>query len=211
MIRETRQRPQRRASGKAGSIRLRLLKWLVAPIPVFNLGAATLTYLLAWTPAQLAFDEGLRAAAAAAAGRVRGGNLASLGPPSIADNAGEAGWVAVHDLDGRRLAGAAALPAPKGPGLADARMHGEPVRVAVAEAATGAGPVRVSVARTVRARQGARAAILRSLVLLEIVFSLALVALVWFSVGNGLAPLARLRARLDARGSGDLAPRTMPA
>jgi two-component system sensor histidine kinase TctE len=43
-------------------------------------------------------------------------------------------------------------------------------------------------------------------VLLEVLFSLALVGLVWFSVGNGLAPLARLRARLDARGSADLAP-----
>ena len=47
---------------------------------------------------------------------------------------------------------------------------------------------------------------MRSLVLLEVLFSLALVGLVWFSVGNGLSPLARLRARLDARGSADLAP-----
>ena len=39
------------------SIRLRLLKWLVAPILVFNLLAASLTYLLAWTPAQRAFDQ----------------------------------------------------------------------------------------------------------------------------------------------------------
>jgi two-component system sensor histidine kinase TctE len=76
----------------------------------------------------------------------------------------------------------------------------------VAEVADEGGVRWVSVARTVRARQQVRAAIVRSLVLLEVVFSLALVGLVWFSVGNGLAPLARLRARLDARGSADLAP-----
>ena len=34
------------ASGSSGSIRLRLLKWLVGPILVVNLGAAALTYLL---------------------------------------------------------------------------------------------------------------------------------------------------------------------
>ncbi|HBZ07396.1 MAG TPA: sensor histidine kinase, partial [Massilia sp.] len=60
------------------SIRLRLLKWLVAPILVVNLGAAALTYLLAWTPAQLAFDEGLRAAAGALAARVQ-----SAGPGAL--------------------------------------------------------------------------------------------------------------------------------
>ena len=189
------------------SIRLRLLKWLVAPILVFNLGAAALTYLLAWTPAQIAFDDGLRAAATALAGRVRAEGLAALANGAAAfDAAGEAGWVALHDARGRLLAGSPALPAPAGPGLSDLQLEGEPVRVAVARLAWQGGTASISVARTVRARQGVRSAIVRSLVLLEGVFSLALVGLVWFSVGNGLAPLARLRARLDARGSADLAP-----
>ena len=193
------------------SIRLRLLKWLVAPILVVNLGAAALTYLLAWTPAQLAFDEGLRAAAGALAARVH-----SAGPDALeeagpaADGAGETSWVALIDADGRLLAGSAALPRalplPLHAGLFDARLQGEPVRVAVAGLEWQGGKAWVGVARTVRARQQVRAAIVRSLVLLEGLFSLALVGLVWFSVGNGLAPLARLRARLDARGSADLAP-----
>lgn len=189
------------------SIRLRLLKWLVAPILVVNLGAAALTYLLAWTPAQLAFDEGLRAAAGALAARVRSGGPAALDDAGLlADGAGEASWTALHGPDGRVLAGSAALPRPDGAGLRDARLRGEPVRIAVAALAWQGGQAYVSVARTVRARQQVRAAIVRSLVLLEGLFSLALVGLVWFSVGNGLAPLARLRARLDARGSADLAP-----
>ena len=44
-----------------------------------------------------------------------------------------------------------------------------------------------------------REAVLRTLVLLEIVFGLACVALVWFSVSNGLRPLIRLRSELNAR------------
>jgi two-component system sensor histidine kinase TctE len=111
----------------------------------------------------------------------------------------------LHDAEGRLLAGAPQLAAPPGKGMRDARLDGEPVRIAVAELA-GSGGQRLSLARTTRARQEVRAAIVRSLVLLEVLFSLALVGLVWFSVGNGLAPLARLRARLDARGSADLAP-----
>lgn len=187
------------------SIRIRLLKWLVGPILVVNLGAAALTYLLAWTPAQLAFDEALRANAAALASRVRVGGLPALATVRADDGAGEASWVALHDARGRLLAGATQLAfAPHG-ALRDATMNGEPVRVAVA-AVAGADGARVSLARTTRARQQVRSAIVRSLVLLEVLFSLALVGLVWFSVGNGLAPLARLRARLDARGSGDLAP-----
>lgn len=199
--------------GGTGSIRLRLLKWLVGPILLVNLGAAALTYLLAWTPAQLAFDEGLRTAAAGLAERVRAGGPAALAGAARADDAdgaddhlGEATWTALHGADGRLLAGAAALPAYRRAGMHDATLDGEPVRVAVDELAGADGLQRVSVARTVRARQQVRAAIVRSLVLLEVVFSLALVGLVWFSVGNGLAPLARLRARLDARGSADLAP-----
>jgi len=189
------------------SIRLRLLKWLVGPILVFNLGAAALTYLLAWTPAQLAFDEGLRAAAGALAGRVRAEGPAALaagGAPN--DGAGETSWTALHGADGRLLAGDAGLPAPAGAGLFDARLQGEPVRIAAAALDWQGAPATLSVARTVRARAQVRSAIVRSLVLLEGVFSLALIGLVWFSVGNGLAPLARLRARLDARGSADLAP-----
>jgi len=51
-----------------------------------------------------------------------------------------------------------------------------------------------------------REAVLRTLVLVEVVFALACVGLIWFSVSNGLRPLNRLRADLNARGGDDLAP-----
>ncbi len=91
------------------SIRVRLLKWLIGPILLINLGGAALVMMLAWTPAQLAFGQGLSA-----------------------------------------IAGA--------------------------------------------------------LVALEALFTLVLVGLIWFSVTNGLRPLARLSAVLRAREPDDLAP-----
>ncbi|MHA4866210.1 sensor histidine kinase [Duganella sp. PWIR1] len=51
-----------------------------------------------------------------------------------------------------------------------------------------------------------REAVLRTLVLVEIVFALACVGLIWFSVSNGLRPLNRLRSRLNQREGDDLAP-----
>jgi two-component system sensor histidine kinase TctE len=195
------------------SIRLRLLKWLVAPILVFNLLAAGLTYLLAWTPAQLAFDQGLLDAAAGLAARLRAGAVPAelVEAARVLDaNAPDASWFVVRAPDGRVLAGDPAFPARSQAGqgreLVDARLHGQPVRVASLLVAGRDGQLEVGVARTLTQRQQVRAAIVRALVILEVLFSLALVGLVWFSVGNGLAPLARLRARLDARGSHDLAP-----
>ncbi|MCC2958686.1 sensor histidine kinase [Massilia sp. IC2-477] len=195
------------------SIRLRLLKWLVAPILVFNLLAASLTYLLAWTPAQLAFDQGLLDAAAGLAARLRPGNastsieLSGAGGPVIGAAAQDPSWFVVRDAGGRVLAGEPAFPRrPGAEPVRDDRLHGQPVRVASLMVPGPGGQVEVAVARTLSQRQGVRAAIVRALLLLELLFSLALVGLVWFSVGNGLAPLARLRARLDARGSHDLAP-----
>jgi two-component system sensor histidine kinase TctE len=195
------------------SIRLRLLKWLVLPILVFNLLAASLTYLLAWTPAQLAFDQGLLDAATGMAARLReeDGRLRVDAPAAAARLLGagapDASWFVVRLRSGEVIAGDPAFPRPGAAGaVRDASIHGQPVRAATVLVPSAQGPVEVGVARTLVQRQQVRAAILRALVLLEVLFSLALVGLVWFSVGNGLAPLARLRARLDARGSGDLAP-----
>lgn len=197
------------------SIRLRLLKWLVAPILVFNLLAASLTYLLAWTPAQLAFDQGLLDAAAGLAARLRPGSPAmGLDLPAVQvlqAGAPDPSWFVVRDANGRVLAGDPSFPRRQAGGqmrepVRDDRMHGQPVRIASLLVPGSHGPVEVGVARTLSQRQQVRSAIVRALVLLEVLFSLALVGLVWFSVGNGLAPLARLRARLDARGSHDLAP-----
>lgn len=51
-----------------------------------------------------------------------------------------------------------------------------------------------------------RQAVVRGLVLLEVLIALACIGLIWFSVSNALRPLNRLRADLNARDGDDLAP-----
>jgi two-component system sensor histidine kinase TctE len=192
------------------SIRIQLLKWLLGPILLVNLMLAALVVGLAWTPAQVAFDQGLSDTADALAARLAGGAAPQL-PAQVAAVAGNGGqdriWFAVRDGGGAHLAGAPAFPSLQ-PGRAayDAEIGGEPVRVAARVVATPDGPRQLGVARTLRQRLEVRAAIVRSLTVLVALVTVTLVGVVWLSVSNGLRPLARIRAELAARGPGDLAP-----
>jgi two-component system sensor histidine kinase TctE len=191
------------------SIRLRLLKWLAGPVVVINLAGAGLTYVLAWTPAQVAFDQQLADAAASLAGRLAG----SPDPSRVAAPPGDAfdrTWFVVRDASGRVLAGDPSFP-PLAAGAQawDASLRGEPVRVAARAALAGGVQVQVGVARTMRRLAQVRSATLRSLALIEGVFTLALVGVVWLSVTNGLLPLSRMRANLAGRDGEDLAPMSL--
>lgn len=191
------------------SIRLRLLKWLLGPILLVNLVLAALVAALAWTPAQVAFDGGLGETANSLAARVAAGATPLL-PPAPAGTPGaglDRSWFVVRDARGQHLAGAAAFPALQVGGAPyDAELDGEPVRVVALAVATPDGVRHLGVARTVRQRLEVRSAIVRSLVVLVSLVTLTLVGVVWLSVGNGLRPLARIRAQLAAREPGDLAP-----
>ena len=194
------------------SIRLRLLKWLVGPILVVNLAGAALTYLLAWTPAQLAFDQGLADAAQVLAARVRQGPQgAVLDLPAQAEQVlradrADATYFAVRKANGTLVAGDSDFPLLAASGMQDAVARGEPVRVATASVSAGGETVHVAVAKTLRKRAQIQSATIRAVVLVEGLFTLALVGLVWFSVTSGLLPLARMRASLNARDGADLAP-----
>jgi two-component system sensor histidine kinase TctE len=191
------------------SIRLRLLAWLVGPILLFNFAVASLTYLLAWTPAQRAFDDGLHARAAALAQDLRAGtDVASLALPPDPDDP-ETTWFAVRrDAGVTLLAGTPGLPAPGQPGATarDAAFAGQAVRVTSRVVTRGGAALTLTLASTVRQRAQVRASIVRALVLLEVAFTLALGGLAWFSISNGLAPLAQLRSALNRRERADLAP-----
>ncbi|CAN7290439.1 sensor histidine kinase [Pseudoduganella sp. LjRoot289] len=229
------------------SIRLRLLKWLIAPILVINLAGGALTYMLAWLPAQIAFDQSLSDAAGALSARLSaaGGAWRIDLPPQaeqvLRNGDADAVYFVVRDSAGRLVAGDADFPALRQPGRAavplayDGAMRGEQVRIATLRvqvaAAAGPGaaamsgasaaspgiaataaaerpaaPVTIGVARTLRQRTQVRQAIFRALVLLDGLFTLACVGLIWFSVTNGLRPLDRLRAALNARAGDQLAP-----
>ena len=188
------------------SIRVRLLKWLIGPILLVNLAGASLIDLLAWSPVQLAFDQGLGDAAAGLAARVRSEGGVDLPPQAervLRADPVDAVYFAVRDGRGALLAGDADFPPLRpGAGAYDAVMRGEPVRVMAA----GAGTATAGVAKTLRNRLQVRADAVRAMLLLEGLFTLVLAGLVWFSVTSGLQPLARLRANLNARDGHDLAP-----
>jgi two-component system sensor histidine kinase TctE len=200
------------------SIRLRLLKWLIGPILLLNLAGAALATMLAWGPVQLAFDQGLGATAGVLVARLRPGpGQLTLDLPPMAEKVLRADdidtvYFVVRNASGKRIAGDADFPPLQGAvsaapsGSYEAVMRGEPVRVTALVARAGDEPVQVGVAKTLRRKAQVRAAIVRALVPLEALFTLALIGLIWFSVTNGLQPLARLRAALNARGADDLAP-----
>jgi two-component system sensor histidine kinase TctE len=203
------------------SIRLRLLKWLIGPILLFNLAAGALTYLLAWMPAQSAFDQGLSDSAGALVARLQmAGSQVQVDLPRQAEqvlraDAVDAIYFVVRRADGTVVAGDPDFPAfaavPGQPAQAiDAVMRGEPVRVAamgvvLAGAEATGGPVTIGVAKTLRKRLQIRGAIVRALILLEALFTAALVGLIWFSVTNGLRPLSLMRSELKGRDGDDLA------
>lgn len=196
------------------SIRLRLLKWLIGPILVINLAGASLTYMLAWMPAQLAFDQDLADATAALATRLRvGSGPAKLDLPRPAEQLlrasdGDELYFVVRGAGERQLAGDDDFPAYQGgtgTGF-DSAMRGEPVRVSFRTVEVGEERFRIGVAKTMRKRLQVRAAVLRALVLLETVFTLALIGVIWYTVTGGLRPLARMRFDLDTRDQNDLAP-----
>lgn len=186
------------------SIRVRLLQWLVGPILLVNLAGAGLTYLLAWTPARIAFDQGLADAAATLAARLRDGQPAE---PARADGP-DATWFVLRER-GMPLAGDADFPVLKmdaGAQAYDDHMRGEPVRVIAQPLRVDGRALELGVARTLRRQHEVRAAIVRSLVLIEGLLTLALVGIAWLSVTNGLRPLSRMRSDLDSREGGDLTP-----
>ena len=163
-------------AGRMTSIRLRLLKWLVGPILLVNLAGAALTYLLAWTPAQLAFDQGLPDAAAALAARVRAGPRTA--PRSTCRAQAEQVLRADEPTPSiSRCAGATARCWPatpisrrcqRTPACTTRSLRGEPVRVATRQrAGPAATRIQVAVAKTLRKRAQIRSAIVRALVLLE--------------------------------------------
>ena len=202
------------------SIRLRLLKWLIGPILLINLAGGALTYVLAWLPAQTAFDQSLLDAAGALVPRLRqAGGVLQIDLPQQAEqvlraDATDAIYFVVRGPAGQDLAGDPDFPKLprlrpedlKGQHAYDGAMRGEGIRIVALSAAVGAQSVTIGVGKTLRKRGQIRHAIFRALILLETMLTLASIGLVWFSVTNGLLPLQRMRADLNARSGEDFSP-----
>nr|WP_269106554.1 sensor histidine kinase [Massilia sp. TS11] len=196
-------------------MRGRLFAWLIAPLLLVNLAGAVLAYTLAWLPAQSAIDHGLGSLAGALARRVQlqDGQLVLALPPAARDileaDPQETLIFHVQTGDGRWLGGERAL-AWQGGGTRDLQWQGESLRLVERSLRVQGKELRIAVASTVRQRAQWRASIVRALLPLELLFTVAAVLIIGVSLRIGLRPLARVRSALHEREAGDFTPLDLP-
>ena len=120
-------------------------------------------------------------------------------------------YYAIHDTQGRLLAGDAVLSVPSarfdsGELLYDQHTGGSRLRVAALHTRVNGTDVVVQVAETWVKRQKLITRILTGMVLTEVIVVVLALLLVWFGIAKGMEPLKRLRSELEARSPRDLRP-----
>jgi two-component system, OmpR family, sensor histidine kinase TctE len=198
-------------------IRTLLLGWLLVPLALVLGASAVASYTTALRIASEAYDRALLDPALAIAQRLSaadGSVELDLSPAAL-----EA--LRVDSIDrvyfaigahGRLIAGQAEVPAPAEdpvegtPVFYDGTVRGEPVRVAAMTVPFADGPARILVAETLVKRERMVRQLLASSALPELAFFVVALAVVWYGVGRGLAPLEDLRAELAGRAPRDLRP-----
>ena len=213
----------------AGSLQQHLLLWLLLPQLVLWLAAAAVTYHLATRYAQRANDHSLYLSSRALARQVKpvGSGLLVDFPRAAKDileaDPDDRVYYMVSTPPGQFILGNHKLPLP--PATVASTTSGEPVYYD-AQLATDAGEVAVrvaairllwgepdapqqmlvQVAKSRVSREALAHDLLRDTVLPLSLLMLAMSALVWAGIGNGLLPLARLREAVSGRAPNDLAP-----
>jgi two-component system, OmpR family, sensor histidine kinase TctE len=200
------------------SIRLNLLKWLIAPLLIINLIGAGLTYWLAWAPAQIAFDQSLADAAWALVPRLEDirGTL-SIDLPKQAEQIlrldhFDAIYFIVRTPDGKTIAGDKDFPVLQLPDRIDdpvaynGSMRGEEIRIITLKTIIDTEPVLIGVAETLRKRTHIRYVIFVALLLLEGLLTLVSIGIVWLGVTKGLFPLKKMQTDLNSRKHDELSP-----
>jgi two-component system sensor histidine kinase TctE len=202
----------------AVSVRHHLLGWLLVPLAILLLIGVAADYATALRPAKAAYDQALMDAAIAIAKQVTPIDGAiSVDLPPIAMKMLRADqydkiYLAVVGSDGRLIAGDQGLPFPAGgSGIVastfyDAEYSGSRVRVLAHPVVVDGSKALVLVGETTVKRTRLVEQILLGMFLPELLFSAAVIALVWFGVGRGLVPLQRLAAEISARSHRDLRP-----
>lgn len=199
------------------SIRITLLKWLIAPLLAINLVGAGVTYGLAWIPAQTAFDQSLADALWALIPQIKEfrGNL-HLDLPSQAEEIlridhFDSVFFVVRTADGKTIAGDKDFPTltPEAevndPVAYDGVMRGERIRITSIRTNIGKDQVYIGAGETLRKREHIRNQIVLALLLLEIFLTLVLIGIVWLAVTKGLLPLKKMQSDLSQRDHRDLA------
>jgi two-component system sensor histidine kinase TctE len=200
------------------SLRQRLTYWLVGPLVLLVAAGTLVSYRIALSAATRAYDSALLDPALAIASHIhRNGDQVELDLPSIAIEAlridtEDRVYFQVLGPGDELIAGTPRLPspprrlAPEEHMFYDATLEGERVRVAARGVTVGTGIAVVQVAETLIKRDKLVLELLIASTAPQLLIAFAAVALFWFSIGRGLAPLGRLREEIAARSPRDLRP-----
>jgi two-component system sensor histidine kinase TctE len=197
-----------------GSIRRRLLLFLIPSLLLMMVGAAALAYYVGLRVATSAYDRALLDPALDMAANIK------IGPDGprleMLDQAQEALLYDNEDTlvfqvrgpSGALIAGDEDLPPPPnletgGRTFFDAHYRGQLVRVAEVRSDSG---LYVQVAETLHKRNRLIGEILAAGLLPALLIALATVALAWTGIARGIAPLAWIRTQLLGRSPTDLHP-----
>ncbi len=197
---------------RPGSIRRRLLLFLIPSLLLLIFGAAALAYYVGLRVATSAYDRSLLDPALDMAANVR---MEPAGPRlEMLEQAQEALLYDHEDTlvfqvrgpGGEIVAGDEDLPPPPQletgkPSFFDSSSHGQPVRVAAVRSDSG---LYVQVAETLHKRNRLIGEILAAGMLPALLIASATLALAWTGVARGIAPLAWVRTQLLGRTPSDL-------
>jgi two-component system sensor histidine kinase TctE len=204
-------------------LRNQLVTWVLAPLLLLLAADTFVSYRVALSFAQRAYDRSLVEIAREISLHLHGADgRVELDLPEearrvlLSDTADRV-WFAVATRDGRVLAGDDIPPAahgargaPQSEAFYDARVEGAPVRVVevqvAADASSGRPGALVRVAETEAKRNGLAREILASVIVPQLLLIVIAGAVVWVGVVRGLSPLERLRGALAARSHRDRSP-----
>jgi two-component system sensor histidine kinase TctE len=183
------------------------------------LAGAVGAYFLSLEPASDAYDQALVDVGIALGERIRSaGETVSFDLPGAAEQVLRTDkydtiFYHVRQADGSALAGDAGLPPvpasrePEDGVIAyDGEYRGRKIRVVALLVPCGGGTCTVQVAETTNKRRKLARNIVLSSLVPELLITLATLAIVWFGVKRGLAPLEDLSAEIRSRSARDLRP-----
>ena len=201
----------------AGSLRVNLLRLLIPPVAVILAVGSVAAYYLSIDPATDAYDQSLINTAIALSERIRIQegrpvfDLPSAAEAVVRTDKYDKVYYVVRDPQGQVIAGDQDIPLPP-PGLQpdegvlayDAESHGRHLRVTALLVPCGSGTCTVNVAETTLKRERLARDILIGSVLPQALLAVLTLALVWYGITRGLAPLARLSDEIRERSPRDL-------
>ncbi len=199
-------------------MRRRLLNRLIPSLLALLIVGALVSYRVALSYANRAYDRALQDSTTAIAAQVHNtSGRTVLELPAVAQQILLADkydhiYFLVLGTHGEFIAGHQGLPPPpvlpqeKNRSYYNGHYRGDKVRIAALYSPTVNGDIKVMVAETLVKRHNLMDEILLGMLIPEILLATAAIALVWFGVGHGLAPLNRLRQEIAARSSQDMRP-----